>query len=233
MNITDRRVLHTGHEQFIDRLKRRGTSYYVRQGTECVEVVVDEINFFFKKEKRFPLHFLYLFGLVRKEAGEWTSQKTQIDLPVEYPSVKYNYDFKQGKSKIVGYDVNHAYWRLAKNLGIIRPSTFEKALKPEAKAIRLAALSTMGRSKVYEFYKGGEIFDGKKHITQEDKLLMDAYKLIRLTCFKIMFDASEILGEDFDCWKTDCIYFRDSEENRKTMSKFFRDNGLTYKLLEY
>lgn len=233
MNITDRRVLHTGHEQFIDRLKRRGTSYYVRQGTECVEVVVDEINFFFKKEKRFPLHFLYLFGLVRKEAGEWTSQKTQIDLPVEYPSVKYNYDFKQGKSKIVGYDVNHAYWRLAKNLGIIRPSTFEKALKSEAKAIRLAALSTMGRSKVYEFYKGGEIFDGKKHITQEDKLLMDAYKLIRLTCFKIMFDASEILGDDFDCWKTDCIYFRDSEENRKTMSEFFRDNGLTYKLLEY
>lgn len=233
MNITDRRVLHTGHEQFIDRLKRRGTSYYVRQGTECVEVVVDEINFFFKKEKRFPLHFLYLFGLVRKEAGEWTSQKTQIDLPVEYPSVKYNYDFKQGKSKIVGYDVNHAYWRLAKNLGIIRPSTFEKALKPEAKAIRLAALSTMGRSKVYEFYKGGEIFDGKKHITQEDKLLMDAYKLIRLSCFKIMFDASEILGDDFDCWKTDCIYFRDSEENRKTMSEFFQDNGLTYKVLEY
>lgn len=233
MNITDRRVLHTGHEQFIDRLKRRGTSYYVRQGTECVEVVVDEINFFFKKEKRFPLHFLYLFGLVRKEAGEWTSQKTQIDLPVEHPSVKYNYDFKQGRSKIVGYDVNHAYWRLAKNLGIIRPSTFEKALKPEAKAIRLAALSTMGRSKVYEFYKGGEIFDGKKHITQEDKLLMDAYKLIRLTCFQIMFDASEILGDDFDCWKTDCIYFRDSEENRKTISEFFQDNGLTYKVLEY
>ena len=233
MNISDRRVLHTGHEQFIERLKKRGTSYYIRQGTECVEVVVDEINFFFKKEKRFPLHFLYLFGLVRKEAAEWTMGKTHIALPIEYPSVKYNYDFKQGKSKIVGYDLNHAYWRIAKNLGIIKPSTFEKALKPEAKAIRLAALSTMGRSKVYEFYKGGEIFDGKKHITQEDKLLMDAYKLIRLTCFKMMFDASEILGEDFDCWKTDCIYFRDTEENKKSMSDFFVSNGLTYKILEY
>jgi hypothetical protein len=147
--------------------------------------------------------------------------------------VKYNYDFNQGRSKIVGYDLNHAYWRIAKNLGIIRPSTFEKALKPEAKAIRLAALSTMGRSKVYEFYKGGEIMDGKKHITKEDRLLMDAYKLIRLTCFKMMFDASEILGDDFDCWKTDCIYFRDTEENRKSMSDFFVSNGLTYKLLEY
>jgi len=233
MNISDRRVLHTGHEQFIERLKKRGSSYYIRQGTECVEIVVDEINFFFKKEKRFPLSFLYLFGLVRKEAGEWTMGKTRIELPTEYPSVKYNFDFKQGRSKIVGYDLNHAYWRIAKNLGIIRTSTFEKALKPEAKAIRLAALSTMGRSKVYEFYKGGEIFDGKKHITQEDKLLMDAYKLIRLTCFKMMFDASEILGDDFDCWKTDCIYFRDTEENRKSMSDFFVSNGLTYKLLEY
>jgi hypothetical protein len=233
MNISDRRVLHTGHEQFIERLKKRGSSYYIRQGTECVEIVVDEINFFFKKEKRFPLSFLYLFGLVRKEAGEWTMGKTHIELPTEYPSVKYNYDFNQGRSKIVGYDLNHAYWRIAKNLGIIRPSTFEKALKPEAKAIRLAALSTMGRSKVYEFYKGGELLDGKKHITKEDRLLMDAYKLIRLTCFKMMFDASEILGDDFDCWKTDCIYFRDTEENRKSMSDFFVSNGLTYKLLEY
>jgi hypothetical protein len=75
--------------------------------------------------------------------------------------------------------------------------------------------------------------DGKKHITKEDRLLMDAYKLIRLTCFKMMFDASEILGDDFDCWKTDCIYFRDTEENRKSMSDFFVSNGLTYKLLEY
>jgi hypothetical protein len=233
MNITDRRILHTGHQQFIERLKKRGTSYYVRQGTECVEIVVDEINFFFKKDKRFPLHFLYLFALVRKEAGDWTNQITQIDLPVEHPSVNYNYDFTQGKSKIVGYDVNHAYWRIAKNLGIISPSTYEKALRPEAKAIRLAALSTMGRPKVYNFYKGGEILDGKRHITPDNKSLMDAYKLIRLTCFEMMFDASEILGQDFDCWKTDCIYFRDTEQNRQNMSDFFVSKGVSYKVLEY
>ena len=48
MNISDRRVLHTSYLQFIERLKKRGTPYYVRYGTECVEVIVDEINFFFK-----------------------------------------------------------------------------------------------------------------------------------------------------------------------------------------
>jgi hypothetical protein len=62
----------------------------------------------------------------------------------------------------------------------------------------------------------------KRHVTNEDKLLMEAYKLIRLTCFAMMFEASEMLGKDFDCWKTDCIYFRDSDENRQKISAFFR-----------
>lgn len=233
MNIIDRRVLYTNHEQFIARLKKRGTSYYVRQGTECIEVVVDDINFFFKKENRFPIQFLYLFALVRKEAGEWVGDKTYIDHPKEHPSIKYNYDFILSKGKIVGYDLNHAYWRIARNLGIIRPSTYQKALNIDAKAIRLAALSTMGRPKVYDFYKGGEILDAKRHVTNEDRLLMEAYKLIRLTCFEMMFEASEMLGKDFDCWKTDCIYFRDSEENRQNISAFFDSKDLTYKVLEY
>jgi len=233
MNISDRRVLHTSYLQFIERLKKRGTPYYVRYGTECVEVIVDEINFFFKKEKRFPIHFLYLFALVRKEARDWVGDKTKIDLPKESPSVCYNYDFHLGKDKIVGFDLNHAYWRIAKNYGIIKESTYEKALKPEAKAIRLAALSTMGRSKVYEYYKGGEVRDDKKHITQSDKLLMDTYRLIRLSCFDMMREASELLGNDFDCWKTDCIYFRDTPNNRDIMHEYFNSKGLTYKLLEY
>jgi len=59
------------------------------------------------------------------------------------------------------------------------------------------------------------------------------YTLIRFSCFEMMFEASKILGDDFDAWKTDCIYFRDTEENRDKMNDFFTKKGLTYKILEF
>lgn len=233
MNIIERRVLHTPYASFIERLKRRGTPFYIRQGTECVEVVVDEVNYFFKTDRRFPLNFLYLFPLVRKEAKAWLGERTKVNLPPEYPSVKYNYQYVKRKDKIVGFDLNHAYWRIAKNYGIIKHTTYERALHPDAKAVRLAALSTMGRSKEYQYVKGQETLRDKQYTTQSDALLMDTYKLIRLTCFEMMYEASELLGTDFDCWKTDCIYFRDTPENREKMHDYFTDKGLTYKLLEF
>jgi hypothetical protein len=54
-----------------------------------------------------------------------------------------------------------------------------------------------------------------------------------MSCFEYMNEAAEMLGNDFDCWKTDCIYFLDTPENRDKMHKLFTSKGLTYKLLEY
>lgn len=233
MIISDRRVLHSSHTAFIERLNKRNTSYYLRRGTECVEVVVDEINFFFKTDNKFPIKFLYLFPLVRKEARAWLADKQQVVLPQEYPSVKYNLDFKKRGGKIIGFDLDHAYWRIARNFGIISEGTYLKALDSSAKALRLAALSTMGRSKTFEHYKGSTVVEDKRFTIEKDQMLIDTYKLIRMSCFEYMNEAAEMLGNDFDCWKTDCIYFLDTPENRDKMHKLFTGKGLTYKLLEY
>ena len=37
---------------------------------------------------------------------------------------------------------------------------------------------------------------------------------------------------DFICYKTDCIYYLDTEENRKLVNDFFKEKDLLMKQLE-
>ena len=103
----------------------------------------------------------------------------------------------------------------------------------DCKAVRLAALSTLGRKKAFKKYEKGQA--SKEYVITQDQQesLQLLYTIIRFSCFEIMFEASKILGEDFDAWKTDCIYFRDTEKNRKSMDEYFTNKGLNYKILEF
>jgi hypothetical protein len=40
------------------------------------------------------------------------------------------------------------------------------------------------------------------------------------------------LGKDFLCYKTDCIYYIDTKENRKKVNDFFKEKELFSKQLE-
>ena len=48
-----------------------------------------------------------------------------------------------------------------------------------------------------------------------------------------MKDVSELLGDDFYAWKTDCIYYRESLSNIKAVQDYFDKYNLTYKQLGY
>ena len=48
-----------------------------------------------------------------------------------------------------------------------------------------------------------------------------------------MKEASELVGDDFYSWKTDCIYYRDNEKNVKKIQDYFDSKDLTYKQLGY
>jgi hypothetical protein len=39
--------------------------------------------------------------------------------------------------------------------------------------------------------------------------------------------------KDFDCWKTDCIYYRDTPENRKIVTGYFEEREMLFKQLVY
>jgi hypothetical protein len=48
-----------------------------------------------------------------------------------------------------------------------------------------------------------------------------------------MYLLSVELGEDFESWNTDCIYYRDTPQNRKLVHEFFDMHNMLYKQLTY
>ena len=133
--------------------------------------------------------------------------------------------------KVTGTDLNHAYWRIAYNLGIISELTYVKGLDDKFKSVRLAALSTLGADKKYKIIKAGVITDELKIIKGDDTLQI-IYKLIRYTCYKYMAQVKKQLKSDFLCYKTDAIYYIDTKENRKIVRDFFKEKDLLMKQLE-
>jgi hypothetical protein len=138
------------------------------------------------------------------------------------------YDFRE--DKIIGFDVDHAYWRIAFNFGIIKYNTYFYGLNNDFKALRLACLSTMGKPKEYLEIKNGE--QTTRPVIIEGNVEMEnVYKIIRYTCYKYMQDMMKMLKDDFVSYNTDCIYFRDTKENRKMIAQYLKSKDLSHKML--
>ena len=70
-------------------------------------------------------------------------------------------------------------------------------------------------------------------INEGDEQKRMIYKYIRYFCYQMMYEISVMLGDDFDCWRTDCIYYRSTPENIKLVSDYFDSKNVTYKNLTY
>ncbi len=229
----EKRHIKGSYLRSLNKLQRGKKNFLVREGTDCCEVIIDEVCYVYSTSSRFPINKLFLFKMVKRDALQFLDAHDGIYAPDEYPTAHYNEDFEEDKGSIVGFDINHAYCRIAYNLGLISEKTYRRGLGSVCKAVRLVALSTLGRKKAFKKYEKGQA--SKEYVITQDQQesLQLLYTIIRFTCFEIMFEASKILGEDFDAWKTDCIYFRDTEDNRKSMDEYFTKKGLNYKILEF
>jgi hypothetical protein len=207
---------------------------YIKKVTFTNEVVWGKYSYIFsildkKKQKAFK-QGMFLFGMVRKDAKNYLKEY-DIKLPKKSAQIEYTKTLNEDLfDKITATDLNHAYWRIAYNLGIITDKTYVKGLNEDFKSVRLAALSTMGSTKKYQIIKNGIITDEYKVIQGDDDLQM-VYKYIRYTCYNYMVKVKKILGRDFLCYKTDCIYYIDTDENRKKVRDFFKEKDLFMKQL--
>jgi hypothetical protein len=183
-----------------------------------------------KDEKSGNKRGLFLFSMVRKDARNFLKSGKKINTPKQYPVNEYNNKFNQLEYRITGTDLNHAYWRIAFNLGIITNITYEKGLDDDFKVVRLASLSTLGTGKEYSVIKNGVITDETVKVGADEELSL-LYKIIRYTCFKYMQQLKRILKDDFVAYRTDCIYYVDKPENRKLVKDFCNKNGMLYKQL--
>ncbi len=218
-----------------NRMKEQKADGYLKEGTFTNELVWGNYSYIFskmpiKKQNIFKKG-MFLFGMVRKDVKIYL-QTNDIKLPKQYRQIEYTGEINEDiLGKVTGTDLNHAYWRIAYNLGIISDRTYEKGLNDDFKAIRLAALSTLGAKKKYRIIKNGMITD-QYHIVDGDEELRKVYTLIRYTCYKYMAQIKKILGYDFLCYKTDAIYYIDNKENRKKVKSFFIEKDLLMKQLE-
>jgi hypothetical protein len=216
----------------IETLKGNG---YIKKGTFTNEIVWGKNSYVFsildkKKQEAFK-RGMFLFGMVRKDAKAYL-KKGKVKLPKKYSQIEYNGSFNPDIfGKVTGTDLNHAYWRIAHNLGIISDLTYMKGLDDKFKSVRLAALSTLGADKKYKIIRNGLITNDFK-IIEGDKELQQIYKLIRYTCYRYMNQVKRVLGKDFLCYKTDAIYYIDTKENRKKVRDFFNQKNLLMKQLE-
>ena len=145
----------------LDLIKQNQGNGYMRKGNFSSEIIWDGKSYMFPpkgKAKSFRKG-LFLFGMVRKDAKAFIKGGKTIKVPNQYPVNEYNENFTKLEDKITGTDLNHAYWRIAYNLGVISKNTYFKGLDDEYKVVRLSALSTLGKGKDYFVIKDGEITD--------------------------------------------------------------------------
>jgi len=230
------RYTSKGAEKFVfDRMVREKADGWIKKGVFTDEIIWGGQQFIFprlkKKDQEAFKKGMFLFGMVRKDARAFVKQYV-IELPKRYGSIEYANDaaLENATAKITGTDLNHAYWRIAYNLDVISEKTYTKGLKDNFKSVRLAALSTMGVKKRYQKIRKGVVTDEVKYVGGDEELAK-AYTLIRYTCYKYMNQVKRLLGKDFICYKTDCIYYVDTRENRKIVRDFFKEQDLLMKQL--
>ncbi len=207
-------------------------NFLIRKGSEINQIIFGKNHYLFATENRnFPKSKLYLFKMVNDDVKKFLDQNPFVDLPPNNKTQEFNYEYDIHKGIITGTDLDHAYWRIAYVKGYISKNTYEHGIKDEkSKTIRLATLGVLGSEQKFERYENGEYVETITR-RKENKAMKLVYRDIRLTCFFLMFQLSLLLGEDFESWNTDCIYYRDSAENRKLVHDFFDMHNMLYKQL--
>lgn len=207
-------------------------NFLIRKGSEVNQIIFGKNHYLFATENRnFPKSKLYLFKMVNDDVKKFIDNNPFIDLLPQKKTQEFNLEYDIEKGNLTGTDLDHAYWRIAYVKGYISKNTYEHGVKDEkSKTIRLATLGVLGTEQKFDRYQNGEYIETVVH-RRENKPMKQVYKDIRLTCFYMMYELSILLGEDFESWNTDCIYYRDSVENRKLVHDFFDMHNMLYKQL--
>ena len=170
---------------------------------------------------------LFLFSMVRKDIASWLEENNNEISLTTHPVNKTNTNYNKENSTI-GIDLNHAYWRIAFLKGYIQEETYQKGLDDEMpKSVKLATLSTLGRPKSYDVYVRGEFSHVEK--TEADNVLMDIYHDIRQSTYSIMQEIADELGNDFFCWRTDCVYFKNTVDNCNKVISIVEQHNIGWK----
>jgi hypothetical protein len=228
---------NANYETLVNRLKVSKKDFYLRKTNHMVSVITDGVEYVYKPRVKtndinFPPTQLWIFNSVKRDAMKFLAGNPLFELPQKLPVNVTNYEYDDSYGIVTGTDVNSAYWVIAYNLGIISKPLYEKCNNPNFKVVRLASLAVLGRNFSYERFIEGE----KKEnliITSDDDRLKSIYRWIRYKCYEMMGELAMLLGNDFEAYRTDCIYYRDTPANRIKVYEYLNERGFEYKQLVY
>lgn len=218
-------------DTFYNKLVKGKGNFLIRFGSECNELIFDKVhNVFSTINKNFDPKLICLFNMVQCDVKNFLNINPYIDIPPKVNTTEHNYKYDDAKGILTATDLDHAFWRIAYVKGYITKSTYQKGLPTSGKAIRLASLSVLGRGKKFDRYVNGE-FVGTVVTKESDETLQKVYVDIRYSCYYMMYELSQMLKDDFESWKTDCIYYRDTPENRAIVHNYFEEREMMFKQL--
>lgn len=223
-------------ENLIKSLTMRKKDFIIRKTKYYTSIIYDNQEIIYRskdKDYQFPINQMFLFNMVRKDAMKFLEENPNFEIPNKLPTNSTNLQYDNSYGEITGTDIDSAYWTIAYKIGIISERTYNKANEINAKVTKLASLAILGRTKAYFRYEKGEKIKEPILIYPKNEKLKDLYRAIRYNCYFIMGELAQILGSDFEAYRTDCIYYRDTRENRAIVHGFLDDNGFTYKQLVY
>lgn len=209
-------------------------NFSIKKGSEVNQIIFGKNHYLFATENRnFPKSKLFLFKLVNDDVKKFLKNNPDVELPPQKKTQEFNLEYDIDNGTITATDLDHAYWRIAYVKGYISKKTYEHGIKDDkSKTIRLATLGVLGTEQKFDRYVNGEYVETYVY-RKENKAMKNIYKDIRLTCYYMMYLLSVELGEDFESWNTDCIYYRDTPKNRKLVHDFFDMHNMLYKQLTY
>lgn len=217
-------------------MTRHKANGFYKSGSFVTEIVWNKMSYICPKKDGNSERFknfkrgMFLYSLVRKDAKNFIANGNKVKLPKQRATIQYNETLPPARLRknITATDLNHAYWRIAYNTGIITEKTYLKGLQNHLKEVRLSALSTLGKGKTYKIIKEG-VLSEEKIVFGSNEELETLYKYIRYSCYNYMHELVELLGNDFVAYKTDCIYYFDNQKNRENVQNYLLKKNLTYK----
>ena len=212
-----------------EKLKnKKGIAYY-RKGSYSDEIIWQDRKFLFPSPLKKIQAGMWVFRSVLNDVKNYVIDKKIIakkQLPVNF----WNEKNKKFRGKVTATDLDHAYWRIAYIEGIIKPKTYENGLQIKDKSIRLAALANLSSSKEYQIIIDGVLTD-KTKVFKYNQVYHKVYNNIRYICYEHMNILAEMLANDFICYKTDCIYYKDTPKNRDLVQVYLDSVNMEWKQL--
>jgi hypothetical protein len=219
----------------IDKLVAKKKEFLMRETKYLTTVIFDGMEYIYpnKNEDGFNPRMLWLFSVVQAEGKKFLERNPNWSMPTKLPVNVTNYDYDDSIGQLTGTDINSAYWTIAHHMGVISDTTFNNAQDPKYKRVRLAALAILGRNISYTKFKDGAKQTKPFIYENQEKRLKQLYQAIRYQCYQMMNEIASMLGNEFEAYRTDCIYYRDTEENRKLVHDYLKEHGFEFKQLVY